>query len=124
MNKLVKTVSKNNLYYEYLKSINGILQLTDRELELLTKLIEYDLELDSTPDVPKNVIDSKHRKRIEKELGITHDNLSRYIKKLKLNGIIVEGKVDGEVMVNKILIPEIIKDRIQLTIIFRINEEA
>lgn len=124
MNKLVKTVNRSNLYYEYLRSINGILQLTDRELELLTKLIEYDLELDSTPEVPKNIIDAAHRKRITREIGITHDNLSRYIKKLKEGGMIVKGKADGEMMINRILLPEIVKDRIQLTIIFRINEGA
>ena len=43
MNKLVKTVNKGNLYYEYLNALNGILQLTNRELELLTKFVELDV---------------------------------------------------------------------------------
>ena len=30
MNKLVKTVSKKDLNYEFLNSLNGILKLTDR----------------------------------------------------------------------------------------------
>ena len=37
MNKLVKTVDKDKLTQEYLKTLNGILGLTDRELELLKK---------------------------------------------------------------------------------------
>ena len=35
MNKLVKSVDKADLYKEFLKSLNGVLQLTDRELEIL-----------------------------------------------------------------------------------------
>ena len=44
MNKLVKGVNKNNLYYEYLKSLNGILNLTNKELDIMVKLMEYDAE--------------------------------------------------------------------------------
>lgn len=39
MNKLVKSVNKTDLYAEFLKSLNGILDLTDRELELLGTFI-------------------------------------------------------------------------------------
>ena len=123
MNKLVKGIDKNNLYYEYLKSLNGILNLTDRELTIMVKLMEYDAELDKTPDVSKNVVDATHRKRIKDEIGTTPDNLSRYIKKFKETGLLVQGKADDEVYVNRILMPEIIKDRVQITIILRLNEE-
>ena len=34
MNKLVKTVTKDTLIYEFLKSLNGILDITDRELKI------------------------------------------------------------------------------------------
>lgn len=85
--------------------------------------MEYDAELDKTPDVSKNVVDASHRKRIKDEIGTTPDNLSRYIKKFKETGLLVQGKADDEVYVNKILMPEIIKDRVQITIILRLNEE-
>lgn len=39
MNKLVKRVPRAKLYSEFLKSLNGILDLTERELELLDELI-------------------------------------------------------------------------------------
>lgn len=39
MNKLVKVISKTDLYKEFLRSLNGILDLTDRELELLETFI-------------------------------------------------------------------------------------
>lgn len=123
MNKLVKTVTKDTLILEFLKSLNGILNITDREMELLSKLVELDMKYDSTLEEHKNVISSENRKLINRDLGITFDNLSRYIKKFKKKGILVEGKFEGEVYVNKALIPDVIKDRVQLTLIFRIKDE-
>lgn len=122
MNKLVKTVGKDQLNYAFLKSLNGILSLTDRELELLTKLVELDINFDPSTGESKNVASTANRKLIRKELGITPDNLSRYLTKFKTEGLLLSGKVDDELVVNKILIPEIIKDRVQITIILKTDE--
>lgn len=123
MNKLVKTVSKTDLYKEFLKSLNGILDLTDRELELLATFIEIDINTPKLPNISKNVISTENRKYIRKVLGITPDNLSRYITKFKNQGILVKGRVEDEVMVSKALVPEIIGDRVQVTIVLRINKD-
>jgi len=69
------------------------------------------------------VISANNRKYIEQTLGVTADNQSRYFKKFKDLGYLVKGKFDRQWLVNQILIPQIIKDRVQLTIILRINEE-
>jgi hypothetical protein len=122
MNKLVKTVNKGNLYYEYLNALNGILQLTNRELELLTKFVELDVNFTPIPGVSKNVANADNRRMIKSTMGITPDNLSRYISKFKKEGLLVQGKAEDELVVNKILIPEIIKDRVQITLILRVNE--
>lgn len=122
MNKLVKTVNKGNLYYEYLNALNGILQLTNRELELLTKFVELDVNFTPKPGVSKNVANTDNRRMIKSTMGITPDNLSRYISKFKKEGLLVQGKAEDELVVNKILIPEIIKDRVQITLILRVNE--
>lgn len=122
MNKLVKAVSKDNLNYEFLRSLNGILQLTDRELELLHKLVELDINFNSALGYSKNVASTENRKLIRKVLGITPDNLSRYLTKFKKEGLLVQGKAEDELVVNKILIPELIKDRVQITIILKTNE--
>ena len=105
MNKLVKTVSRTDLYREFLNSLNGILKLTDRELELLTTFIDIDVNTPKLPNVRKNVISTENRKYIKRTLGITPDNLSRYIAKFKQQGILRVGKADDEVMVSKALIP-------------------
>ena len=123
MNKLVKGVSKTDLYNEFLKSLNGILDLTDRELQLLSTFIQLDINTPKLPNISKNVISTENRKYIRKTLGITHDNLSRYITKFKNQGILVKGRVEDEVMVNKALIPEVIGDRVQITIVLRLNKD-
>ena len=123
MNKLVKTVSRTDLYREFLNSLNGILKLTDRELELLTTFIDIDVNTPKLPNVRKNVISTENRKYIKRTLGITPGNLSRYIAKFKQQGILRVGKADDEVMVSKALIPEIIGDRVQITIILKVNKD-
>lgn len=123
MNKLVKGVSKTDLYNEFLKSLNGILDLTDRELQLLSTFIQLDINTPKFPNISKNVISTENRKYIRKTLGITPDNLSRYITKFKNQGILVKGRVEDEVMVNKALIPEVIGDRVQITIVLRLNKD-
>lgn len=123
MNKLVKTVSRTDLYKEFLKSLNGILDLTDRELELLATFIDIDINTPKLPNISKNVISTENRKYIRKILGITPDNLSRYITKFKNQGILVKGRVEDEVMVSKALVPEIIGDRVQVTIVLRISKD-
>lgn len=123
MNKLVKGVSKTDLYNEFLKSLNGILDLTDRELQLLSTFIQLDINTPKLPNISKNVISTENRKYIRKTLGITPDNLSRYITKFKNQGILVKGRVEDEVMVNRALIPEVIGDRVQITIVLRLNKD-
>lgn len=124
MNKLVKQIPRSDLYSEFLKSLNGILDLTARELELLATLIDIDVNTPKLPNVSKNVISTENRKYIKKVLGITPDNLSRYIAKFKSQGILVSGKIEDEVIVNKALVPEIIGDRVQITIILRVNKDG
>lgn len=124
MNKLVKGVPRTDLLKEFLNSLNGILNLTDRELELLTTLVELDVNTPKLPNIHKNVISTENRKYIRRTLGITPDNLSRYIKKFKEQNILQKGKADDEVYVNKALIPEIIGDRVQITIVLKIKKDV
>ena len=122
MNKLVKSVSNSNLYYEFLQSLNGILKLTDRELELFAILLKFDVEYVKVPNKPKNIANTSNRKWIIENLGITRDNLSRYLKKFRDEGFIVRGRTEGELYVARALIPVIINDRVQITIILKVDE--
>ena len=122
MNKLVKSVSNSNLYYEFLQSLNGILKLTDRELELFAILLKFDVEYVKVPNKPKNIANTANRKWIIENLGITRDNLSRYLKKFRDEGFIVRGRTEGELYVARALMPVIINDRVQITIILKVDE--
>ena len=122
MNKLVKSVSNSNLYYEFLQSLNGILKLTDRELELFAALLRFDVEYVKVPNKPKNIANTANRKWIIDNFGITRDNLSRYLRKFREEGFIVKGRVEGELTVARALIPVIINDRVQITIILKVDE--
>lgn len=123
MNKLVKSVSDNELITEFLHALNGILKLTDRELELMATFIKMDIEYERIPDIAKNVANTKNRKWIIENLGITKDNLSRYIKSFKEKGILKAGPAEDELTVNKALIPIVIGDRVQITVILKIKDE-
>ena len=123
MNKLVKTVSSSNMYQEFLHVLNGILSLTDRELELFTMLVSLDINYEKDPEKGKNIVNTANRRLIMNELGITRDNLCRYISKFKSLGYIVKGKSDGEWLINRALIPIIINDRVQITIILKVKDE-
>lgn len=124
MNKLVKSCKKSELHFEFLKALNGIIDLPMRELQLLHELIQLQLNPQlSGNDEDLNVISAINRKYITAKLGITPDNQSRYYSKFKDLGYLVKGKVDRQWLVNKILLPQIIKDRVQLTIILKIEDE-
>lgn len=82
MNKLVKGVPETKLYREFLQSLNGILGLTDRELDFLEKLIEIEIST-KLPDEDPSVTSTYHRKVVNRDTGITLDNLSRYVKKFR-----------------------------------------
>ena len=71
MNKLVKTVSSSNMYQEFLHVLNGILSLTDRELELFTMLVSLDINYEKDPEKGKNIVNTANRRLIMNELGIT-----------------------------------------------------
>lgn len=123
MNKLVKeAVPNSDLYIEYLKALNGIFNLTDRELELLATFVKLDVEYQKLPGVDKNVANTRNRKFIINTLHITRDNLSRYIKRFREAGLLIKGKADSELYVNKILIPEVVADRVQITIILKLKK--
>lgn len=123
MNKLVKTVKKDDLYSEFLKSLNGIMDLPKRELQLLTLLVKLQMEPQlSNNDPESGVLSANNRKFIETTIGITQDNQSRYYKKFKDLGYLVKGKIDRQWLVNQILLPQVIKDRVQITLVLRISE--
>lgn len=96
MNKLVKSVDRDQLIPEFLHTMNGILGLTGRELQLMEALIKFDMDYQEQPNTNKNIANRQNRKWITENLGITKDNLSRYIKAFKEKGILKVGPAEDE----------------------------
>jgi hypothetical protein len=123
MNKLVKTVRKDALCEEFSKVMNGILNLTNKELLILTKIIQYDMYGVFDESEGKHLVNTGFRKVLMDEVRVSSYNLSRYIGKFKDKKILIRSKTDGNLLLNPALVPEIIGDRLQITIIIRIKDE-
>lgn len=120
MNTLVKTIDKSNIGNEFLRTLNGIMGLSQRELELLSRIM--DIQLSASRGRPGYSDNSQNRKRLMSETGITSDNMSKYMKIFRKKGILVYD--NDRLVINRALIPVIIGgNKIQITLILKINKD-
>ena len=122
MNKFIKSVKRCKLYQEYIRSINGLLNLTEKEILVLTEIIQLDVSYVKLTGIPKNVVNTVNRRYLISKLGISKENLSRMIRILKNKQLLIANSDSGEIIVNRALIPDIINDRIQVTMIIKIDK--
>jgi len=91
---------------KYLQVFNGILELTDKELLVLSKFIDLSETV--------NLCSTENKRNVARDMGIEdHNTLNNYVKKLKDKGAIKKTK-DGYTL-SHILVPQ---DRINLQIIY------
>ena len=88
----------------------------------MAALVDMDINYVEQPNSNKNVANTENRRWIIKNLGVTKDNLCRYLKRMKEKGLLKVGPAEDELTVNRALIPEIINDRIQITILLKEND--
>ena len=121
MNTFVKTVTQNRVNYEFIKSLNGIMNLTQREMDILKTIM--DIHAEGIRFKPRKIYvdNADTRKRIMSETGVTKDNLSRYMSVYKTKGILIR---DGNnFIINKALLPNIIGGTtVQITLVLKIKE--
>ena len=122
MNKFIKSVKRSKLYQEYIRSINGLLNLTEKEILVLTEIIQLDVSYVKLAGIPKNVVNTVNRRYLISKLGISKENLSRMIRILKNKQLLIANSDSGEIIVNRALILDIINDRIQVTMIIKIDK--
>jgi hypothetical protein len=121
MNKLIKTITADKLSYEFLHSLNGIIGLTERELQILALFL--DLSTNKQKGQKKSVDCTENRKAIMSSTGVTRDNLSRYIKIYKNRGLFKLNKDTKCWEFNNAIIPIVIGGKtVQITLILKINE--
>lgn len=121
MNKFIKTVSESDVCYEFLRGLNGLMGLTNRELSVFSALVSLRMADIKDRNSKLQLDRTSNRKIIMKNLGISKDNLSKYIKIFVEKGILIRGK-NKRVNILESLIPDIIGGRVvQTSIIIKIQ---
>lgn len=124
MNKFIKTVPISSVNYEFLRSLNGLLGLTDREIDLLSIFLDLENRDSKAKGQRKSIDGTANRKEIMRITTITKDNLSRYIKRLKAKRIIVRDYKEDINVLNKAILPVIIGNKVvQITMILKVKED-
>ena len=91
-----KKIQKKNLYKEIISILNGRLELTEREKQVLFILIQLDLAWSPAfPNEYKNILSTDSRRIVMKETNIHKANLVKYINKFKEKGIILHNDQGG-----------------------------
>ena len=117
--KIFKNKTKRSKYYrEYSESLNYLFNFSSRELDVLALIFKLN---DSWPDIiPKDVVDTRSRKYIMTNTYINKNNLSKYIKKFKAEGILVKTENGWEI--DSFLIPDI-ENETYVTYIIELENE-
>ena len=80
-----KICIKADSTFKYLQVFNGILELTDKELQILSKLVDFGEE--------HNICSAESKKLVASDLNIEdYHTLNNYVKRLKDKGAIVKSK--------------------------------
>lgn len=122
MNKFVKTIKRSDIYKEYLNSLNGILRLTPRELEILAKIIEYNPTATDRMEF-SNVVSLQVRRKIIKSLLVNKSNLSKHITGFLDKRYLIKDDITGAVYINKSLVPIIDNDTVIIHMIINIQDD-
>jgi len=101
MKAFKKSISKKHLFREYVNILNGLLQLSNKECEVLAILLQINYNKTTLSDILHKDI----RKYIMDELNIKKSNLSKYLSTLKEKGVISKD-YKGH-YINKMFIPDI-----------------
>jgi len=121
MNKFIKTISPDNLGYEFLRSLNGLLDLTDRELELLSIFLDLYLKNMKSRRGKAPIDSTENRRHVMRVTTVTKDNLCRYIKMFREKKIFVIE--DGMLVMSRALTPIVIGSKtVQITMILKLKE--
>ena len=77
-------MSKQNLWRNYTKILNGVLQLSDRELDIFALLLQLNFD-----NKIENCTCTSNRRFIMRESRVNKNNLVKYFTVLKEKGIII-----------------------------------
>ena len=93
MNKFIKTVKEEDVCFEFLRVMNGIMGLTNRELDVFSALVALRIRDMKDKRLSRLSVDrTSNRKEIMSKLGVTKDNMSKYIGIFTENSLIYRSR--------------------------------
>ena len=118
-----KRVTQNNYIREYVMVLNGLLDLTPREIDVLSTLIKIDESwVNRSTNELKNVTSTDSRRITMKENNMDKSNFTKIIGKLRQMKLLIKN-VDCGWVINELLKPKINKDKkIEITFILDLND--
>ncbi len=91
-----KKIQNKNLYKTIINILNGTLEITEREKQVLYVLIQLDMAWSPTfKNDYKNILSTDSRRLIMKETNVHKANLVKYVNKFKTKGLIIKNAQDG-----------------------------
>ena len=91
-----KKIQNKNLYKTIINILNGTLELTEREKQVLYVLIQLDMAWSPTfKNDYKNILSTDSRRLIMKETNVHKANLVKYVNKFKSKGLVIKNAQDG-----------------------------
>ena len=118
-----KVVKRKNLFRQIARVLNGLNDLSPREMEIFGILLKINdnwkplLQTDT-----KNILTRETRKAIMRETLVNKNNLSKYISSLKGKGLIVKNAFDGS-EINEMFVPEIEDGVVKINFTMGVEDE-
>ena len=101
-----KKVTNSNYVREYVTVLNGLLNLTPREVDVLVAMIKIDTQwTPRTSSDVKNILSTDSRRLILKESNMGKSNFSKIVNKLISISLLVLS-TDNKYIVNELLKPK------------------
>ena len=91
-----KKIPKKKLHKTIINILNGTLELTEREKQVLYVLIQLDVAWSPTfRDDVKNILSTDNRRTVMKETNVHKANLVKYINRFKEKGLVLRNEQGG-----------------------------
>lgn len=116
-----KKIKKKNLYRHFLALTNSLLQLTDRELDVLALLLQIQEEQPKFLNKSKDILSTDNRRLIMSETRVNKNNLSKYVKNMKDKGIIL--KDENGHYINGMFIPDLKNGLAEILFVLELERE-
>jgi hypothetical protein len=111
-----KKINRKKVYKEYVNILNGNLQLSFREADVFSILLQLNDEWHNMIVATNNILSTDVRRELMRETRIKKTNLARYIKGLASKGILLPTEKGGY-MLNEMFIPDIQADTCEIMFI-------